>query len=346
MSVRLGILGAVHSHLAPKVEAIAHGAAGEVTIAGAFEADPRVREQRRAEPAFAGVRWLPRAEDVLADDTIQGIVVDGDIWRFLDDARQALLAGKHVYLEKPAGLSLEAYREVLELAAARRLSVVMAYHFRTSPPFRLLHRLASQGALGQIFNVRGRIGKPKRGYERWLETMPYPGHIMFEMGGHLIDPMVALLGRPQRVTPFLRSDYRPAEGQPGPVLMPVRGIPGEAAGGPFLDNALAVLEWDGAMGVVEAAAMEAGAARRFEVLGTKGTLVIEPPGGTAARLFLEEAAGDFRAGWQVVEGGSWTPFAQDIRDWASVIRGQGAAAFGPEHDFVVQETLLRASGAR
>jgi predicted dehydrogenase len=345
VTTRLGILGAVHSHLAGKLRAIESGAAGDVEIAGAFEADGRVRERRQADPAFARVRWVPRAEDLLADDTVQAVVVDGEIWQLLGDARRALLAGKHVYLEKPAGLSLDAYREVLDLAAARRLWVVMAYHFRNSPPFRLLFRLVRQGALGDVFSVRGRIGKPRAGYDRWLETMPYPGHIMFEMGGHLIDPMVAVLGRPQRVTPFLRSDYRRPGAGPEQIVLPARGVPGEAAGRPFVDNGLAVLEWERALGVVESAGMEAGAARRLEVLGTGGTFVIEPPGGTVARLYLEAPAGDFREGWQEIEGGPWTPFAEDLRDLVGAIRGERPPPFGPLHDFVVQETLLRASGA-
>jgi hypothetical protein len=90
--------------------------------------------------------------------------------------------------------------------------------------------------------------------------------------------------------------------------------------------------------------MEVGARRRLEVLGTAGTLVVEPPGGAAAHLFLERAAGEFQKGWQTIDGGSWTPFAQDLRDFAAAIRGERMPQFGPVHDFVVQETLLRASG--
>lgn len=346
MTIRLGILGAAHSHLSGKVQAITSGQVEEVELAGAWESDPAIRARREADPIYAGLRWVPRAEDLLADDSIQGIVIDGEVWQFLDHTRQALLAGKHVYLEKPAGLSLAVYREVLDLAAARRLVVLMAYHFRNSPPFQLLFRLAGERVLGDIFAVRGRIGKPKAHYDRWLESMPYPGHIMFEMCGHLIDPMVALLGRPQRVTPFLRSDYRRPQSGEGPILLPARNLPGEDAGRPFIDNSLAVFEWERTMGVVESAGMEVCATRRFEVLGTRGTFVVEPPGGTQARLCLEEATAGFQQGWQVVDGSLWTAFAQDLRDLAAAIRGERMPQFGPDHDFVVQETLLRAAGAR
>ena len=326
------------------MRAVKTGAAGDMEIVAAYESNPVVREQRAADPLFAGIPWLPRAEDLLADDSIQVIVVDGEIWQFLGDARQALLAGKHVYLEKPAGTDLEAYRQVLDLAAARRLAVTMAYSMRHSPPFQLLFRLVRDSALGDIFSIRGRIGKPKSNYSRWMEAMPYPGHIMFEMCGHLIDPMVAVLGRPQRVTPFLRSDYRRPDSGSGPTILPARGIPGEAADRPFIDNAVAVLEWGGALGIVEAAGMEVGADRRLEVLGTGGTLVIEPPGGARARLFLERASHGYEKGWQVVDDGPWTPYAQDLRDLAAVVQEGQPPPFSAVHDYLVQETLLRASG--
>lgn len=345
MTIRLGIIGAVHSHLTGKVRAINSGAAGELEIAGAFEANPHIRAQREADPEYANVRWVSRAEDLLADDTISGIIIDGEIWQFLSDTKNALLAGKHVYLEKPAGTSLDDYREVLDLASSRHLVVVMAYHFRNSPSSQLLYRLADGGLLGDIFSIRGRIGKAKASYDRWMESMPYPGHLMFEMCGHLIDPMVAVLGRPRRVTPFLRSDFRRPEDGPGPIILPARGIPGEDADRSFVDNSLAVLEWERAMAVVETAGMEVGAQRRLEVLGTEGTLVLEPPGGTQARLHLEKDAGEFHKGWQTVDGGSWTAFAQDLRDLSAAIRGERMPQFGPVHDFLTQETLLRASGA-
>ena len=175
MTIRLGILGAVHSHLSGKVRAITSGAAGDMEIVGAFEANPEVRSQREADPIYSGIRWVPRAEDLLADDTIQGIIIDGEIWQFLGDAKQSLLAGKHVYLEKPAGTSLEAYREVLDIAAARQLVVLMAYHFRNSPPFQLLYRLTREGLLGDVFSIRGRIGKGKSSYDRWLDSIAVSG---------------------------------------------------------------------------------------------------------------------------------------------------------------------------
>ena len=68
--------------------------------------------------------------------------------------------------------------------------------------------------------------------------------------------------------------------------------------------------------------MEVGATRRLEVLGTKGTFVVEPPGGAVARVCLEEAHGEIGAGWQVVDGGPWTPFAGDLRDLVRAVRGE------------------------
>lgn len=79
MTIRLGILGAVHSHLSGKVQAIASGQVEGVEIAGAYETNPAVRARRTADPTYAGIQWVPRAEDLLADDSIQGVIIKAQI---------------------------------------------------------------------------------------------------------------------------------------------------------------------------------------------------------------------------------------------------------------------------
>lgn len=50
--------------------------------------------------------------------------------------------------------------------------------------------------------------EPRRRSE-WAE---FPGGVLFELGSHLIDAIARLLGRPERVTPFLNAHGRPADG--------------------------------------------------------------------------------------------------------------------------------------
>ena len=46
----------------------------------------------------------------------------------------------------------------------------------------------------------------------------------------------------------------------------------------------------------------------------------------------------------MVDDGPWTPYAQDLRDRAAVVQEGQPPPFSEVHDYLVQETLLRASG--
>ena len=106
---------------------------------------------------------------------------------------------------------------------------------------------------------------------------------MFDLGGHVLDQVVWILGRPNRVTGFLQHAASEAPG--------------------VMDNTLGVLEYDNAIATVDIAAMEPRPmARRFEVYGTKGSAIMEPyePAETI-RLTLENDQGEYKKGVNIVQ---------------------------------------------
>ena len=77
----------------------------------------------------------------------------------------------------------------------------------------------------------------------------------FDLGGHVLDQVLWLLGRPEKVTAFLRNDGGSVE--------------------PFKDNTLTVYEFEKAMAFISISALEPRPmARRFEVYGTEGSAII------------------------------------------------------------------------
>ncbi len=109
----------------------------------------------------------------------------------------------HIHLDKPAGESLSAFKRVMDGASRRGLTVQMGYMFRNNPAFQFAFRAVREGWLGQVFEVHAVISKMISA-ERRLPLARYPGGTMFELGCHLIDAVVAMLGKPDRVSPFAR----------------------------------------------------------------------------------------------------------------------------------------------
>jgi predicted dehydrogenase len=154
-----------------------------------------------------------------------------------------------------------------------------------------------------------------------------PGGMMFELGCHLLDMTMLILGTPNKVTPFLRHDAKANDG--------------------LLDNTAAVLEFERAVAVLQSSAMQpnAFASRRFEICGAEGSVTIEPLEPPSVTLNLRKATGEFKKGIQQIPVPDRDRHVRDFEDFAKSIRGESQFAYTKQHDFEVQRALLLASGA-
>lgn len=320
--IRCGLLGTGHAHAAGKLQVLRESEDWE--LVGVCEPDATWRARRAQEEAFIGVRWVSVSE-LLDDPSVQMVAVESEVPQLLSLGRRAIDAGKHIHLDKPAGTSLATFRALLDEAERRGLIVQMGYMFRYNPGFDLIRQAVREGWLGEVHTLHGSMNSQIEPAARRRLAF-HPGGMMFELGGHLIDLLVLLMGRPRRITPFLRHDAAYDDG--------------------LADNTLAVLEYDRAVAVIESSAMEveAFARRHFEVCGNGGSIVLQPLEPPAVRLCLQEPRGGYRAGWQTVRVPNIPRYAEDLKELAWCIRGEQEFPYSKEHDLIVQETLLRACG--
>jgi predicted dehydrogenase len=324
------MLGMWHTHADGIVRQVAENP-NEFTLIGFHDPEPQVVAERRQRwaklvPQF---RVFERPRELL-EQPIDGVVVEGRVFENLGLARLALEAGKPVLLEKPAGDNLAEYRKLIDAAQRKHLHVQMIYLFRYMAAVQEMLQRARKGELGRIYAFRARLPKDLPSYKRFVaELAPYKGGMFFEMAGHVIDMMVALLGRPRQITPFLAHHHRegPAE---------------------FIDNGVAVFEYEHAWGIVEVPALEvAPFSRRIEVYGTLGALTIPHLGsGHLPNRNVQpiEVYRQGQASWQTLNLEARTLQISDLREFAACVQGKKRPDFSLEHDLTVQETLLRASG--
>jgi predicted dehydrogenase len=237
----------------------------------------------------------------------------------------ALNAGRHVHLEKTPVAKLADMRSIVELARGRNLLVQVGYMWRYHPGFRALFEAVRSGWLGEVHLVRGFISNflaPERRRE-WAE---FPGGSMFELGSHLIDATVRLLGRPTAVTPFL-SRHGPHEDA-------------------LRDNNLAVLEYPRARAVLINTALQSGGSppRTFEVQGSNGTATLSPIEPGRLVIDLAKSAGPYRKGSQEVPLPAYKRYVDDFVELAAAVRGERKLLVGLEEELLIAESILRASG--
>lgn len=333
--VRMAQYGTKHGHAISWIISMTHNP--EVELAGVYEPDPERRQLvAETDPAYRGVHWYNSAEEMLGDPTIVAITSEGLNRESLDQSEAIINAGKHLLYDKPAGDNWPQWQRIVRRAEEQRLVIHMGYMFRYHRGFQQVAEWAKSGLLGDIFSIRAHMSTwipPKReglGYNIREVIAHHKGGILYDLGGHMLDQIVWVLGRPTKVTAFLRNDT---------------GIIPE-----FMDNTLGVFEFPRALAFVDIAAMESRPmARRYEVYGTKGSAIIVDPFEPAKqlRLCLEEAGGGYAKGLHLIdipEQGRQEMHDLSLAAFVAIVRGEQAPVRSYEHDLLVQETLLRATG--
>jgi predicted dehydrogenase len=319
--------GTRHGHAQGKWRALA--TSPDVEAVGIWEPDPLVRARAQSSEGFAGARWFDSANEVLADASVVAMAIEGRNHESLAMALEASDAGKHLWFDKPAGDDWPAFERLLDGVAARGKHIQMGYMFRYSPGFAQISTWARGGQLGELFAVRAHMSTNVDLLER-TEQSRHRGGILYDLGGHMIDQIVWLLGRPTRVSSVLRNHATPS-------------LPG------YADNTVAVFEFESALAVLDIAAMEPRpAARRFEVYGTRGAAIVEPFDPAAKiRLALDPPSKDYQSGERFFELPALSRqelYERELAAFVDVLHGKGPPDRSIDHERLVQETLLRATG--
>ena len=94
-------------------------------------------------------------DSVLADEDVQAVVLSTPVYTHYDLAKQILLAGKSVLVEKPLTTSGDSAQELLDLAASRDLLVSAGHTFLHSPPVQTVRAMVKEGSLGDLLYLQG-----------------------------------------------------------------------------------------------------------------------------------------------------------------------------------------------
>ena len=237
-----------------------------------------------------------------------------------------------MHMDKPAGEDLALYRKLLDGCKERNLPFQMGFMFRGNPAFQFCIAAIRDKLIGEVFELEADMNHCYGGeaYQEYIGK--FAGGIMYNLGCHLIDFVVAALGRPEHVTPFLKS----APGYPASVR----------------NNCMAVLEYPHAIATLRSCSRDIANTdgRRMKIVGTNGSIVFSPLERFDGKpvelsLTLAAAAGEFPAGKHTLR---FPPQADcyeaQLLELARIIRGEIENPYSYEHDYLVHEVTLAAAG--
>lgn len=161
------------------------------------------RSQKKANSKYPEVISYQSVDELLADEEIELVIVNTPNNTHFEYTINALNAGKHVLLEKPAAATADEVKQIFELARKVNKNVMVYHNRRWDSGFMLMKEVIESGRLGQLIEVSLRFDRYKReiGPKKFKETASTPANgLVYDLGSHLIDNAIYLFGKPLSFT--------------------------------------------------------------------------------------------------------------------------------------------------
>jgi predicted dehydrogenase len=330
--IKIGQIGVCHEHASGKINTLRK-------MPDVFEIVGVVDDRGSSAAKFAGgdlkpyedLKWLTE-EELFNTPGLQAVTVETPNLNLVPTALCCMEHNLAMHMDKPGGDDLELFAKLRKGCEERKLPFQMGYMFRGNPAMQWCLKAVHNGWLGEIFEVQGSMSHNYGGdaYQEYLGN--FKGGIMFNLGCHQIDLIIAMLGRPKNITPFLKS----APGWPDTIK----------------NNCLTVIEYPNCTVTLRACSLEVNGLghRRFKLCGTKGSIELCPLERFDGKpllmdLSLKEDIPGYAAGNHVVDFGIIRDrYESQLLELAKIINGEMENPYTYEHDYLVQEVVLAAAG--
>lgn len=213
-------------------------------------------------------------EELFADPEIDVVLNLTRPYQHYEVSKAALLAGKHVYSEKPLGADLEEGKELVALAKEKGLVIGGAPDTFMGAGIQTCRRLIDSGLIGEI--IGGRCVMANHGMESWHPDPDFyyqrGGGPLFDMGPYYITALINLLGGIKSVFGYGSTSY------------PTRLITAEPHKGEIIEvntptHIESFLTFDSGVTVSMLTSFDIYSTKQtnIEIYGTKGTLYVPDP---------------------------------------------------------------------
>ncbi|HYP26192.1 MAG TPA: oxidoreductase [Blastocatellia bacterium] len=143
---------------------------------------------------------------LLQDDRIKLVIITTPNSSHFELARQSLIAGKHVVVEKPFTTTSGQAQELIDLAREQNRVLTVYHNRRWDGDFQTVGRLLDGKLLGRLVEFESRFDRFRNSPrpDAWKEQEGEGSGILYDLGSHLIDQARVLFGLPEMITSDLR----------------------------------------------------------------------------------------------------------------------------------------------
>ncbi len=208
--IGIGILGFAHGHVGFYCTQWRERPELGVTVVAGWDHDGA----RLAKSAAAhNVRSAAQIDEILADRSIQAVVIGAETSLHAGLVEQAAAAGKTIVLQKPLALTLAEADRIVAAVQRHAVPFSVAWQMRADPQNIKIKELMASGVLGKVFMVRRRHGLGVHTWpnytDLWHLKPELNRDIWADDAAHAIDFIYWLLGIPESVTAEMVTLYDP-----------------------------------------------------------------------------------------------------------------------------------------
>lgn len=185
---------------------LAYGMSGRIFHAPFLSTNPAFqlkavveRHEKKAAKTYPAILSYNSVDELINDPEIDLVVVNTPNYLHFEHATQALKAGKHVLIEKPAAATGTEVKQLFDLGREVNRHVMIYQNRRYDSGFISVKEVIESGRLGELIEVHFRLDRYKAaiGPKLFKEKAGMPANgLVYDIGAHLVDNAISLFGKP------------------------------------------------------------------------------------------------------------------------------------------------------
>ena len=159
------------------------------------------RSSKNASKKYPYIKSYDTYEEMLADPSVELVIVNTPNSTHFNYAKKALEAGKHVIVEKPFVITSQDGENLIELAKEKNKKLFVYHNRRWDSDFKTVKGVLNKKLLGDIVEAEIHFDRYKEELSaKAHKELPGPGTgTLYDLGSHLIDQALQLFGWPEAV---------------------------------------------------------------------------------------------------------------------------------------------------
>jgi predicted dehydrogenase len=164
------------------------------------------RTKNNSRNLFPEAKIVRYYNEILANSEVELVIVNTPDKFHYEMAKQALLSGKHIVVEKPVTLDSNQAAELVNLAREKGLIFTVYQNRRWDGDFRTVQKVLAENKLGRLVEFESHYDRYRTFItaDSWKEEGDEFAGVLYNLGSHMVDQVYVLFGKPKAVTAHLK----------------------------------------------------------------------------------------------------------------------------------------------